>query len=72
LIEAVALDIDGRCIARSDAFLLVQGSRGAYAGAGSEDQSDPWIAKEVPVRGFTFDGETGRIREVEVSQPAVT
>jgi carbonic anhydrase len=35
-------------------------------------RAHPWIAKEVPGRGFIFDGETGRIREVEVSQPAVT
>jgi carbonic anhydrase len=34
-------------------------------------RAHPWIAKEVPVRGFIFDGETGRIREVDVSQPAV-
>jgi carbonic anhydrase len=34
-------------------------------------RAHPWIAKEVPVRGFIFDAETRRIREVEVSQPAV-
>jgi carbonic anhydrase len=28
-------------------------------------RSHPWIAKEVPVRGFIFDVETGLIREVE-------
>jgi carbonic anhydrase len=34
-------------------------------------RSHPWIAKEVPVRGFVFDMETGRIREVEqVAQDA--
>jgi carbonic anhydrase len=34
-------------------------------------RSDPWIAKEVPVRGFIFGGETGLIREVQpVSQHA--
>jgi carbonic anhydrase len=27
-------------------------------------RSHPWIAKEVPVRGFIFDVDTGRIREV--------
>jgi carbonic anhydrase len=27
-------------------------------------RSHPWIAKEVPVRGFIFDVETGRIKEV--------
>jgi carbonic anhydrase len=27
-------------------------------------RSHPWIAKEVPVRGFIFDVETGLIREV--------
>ena len=27
-------------------------------------RSHPWIAKEVPVRGFIFDVETGVIREV--------
>ena len=32
-------------------------------------RSHPWIAKEVPVRGFIFDVETGLIREVQrVSQ----
>ena len=25
----------------------------------------PWIAKDVPVRGFIFDVETGRLREVK-------
>jgi carbonic anhydrase len=34
-------------------------------------RSHPWIAKEVPVRGFVFDMETGLIREVrQVSQDA--
>jgi carbonic anhydrase len=28
-------------------------------------RSHPWIAKEVPVRGFVFDVATGLIREVE-------
>jgi len=28
-------------------------------------RSHPWIAKEVPVRGFIFDGETGLLREVQ-------
>jgi carbonic anhydrase len=27
-------------------------------------RSHPWIAKEVPVRGFIFDVETGHIKEV--------
>jgi carbonic anhydrase len=27
-------------------------------------RSHPWIAKEVPVRGFIFDVETGLIKEV--------
>jgi carbonic anhydrase len=27
-------------------------------------RSHPWIAKEVPVRGFIFDVDNGRIREV--------
>jgi carbonic anhydrase len=27
-------------------------------------RSHPWIAKDVPVRGFIFDVETGLIREV--------
>jgi carbonic anhydrase len=31
-------------------------------------RSHPWIAKEVPVRGFVFDVETGLIREVRVPQ----
>ncbi len=29
-------------------------------------RSHPWIAKEVPVRGFVFDVETGLIREVQL------
>jgi carbonic anhydrase len=29
-------------------------------------RSHPWIAKEVPVRGFVFDMETGLLREVQV------
>jgi carbonic anhydrase len=34
-------------------------------------RSHPWIAKEIPVRGFIFDVETGLIREVhQVSQDA--
>src|SRR5271170_6378250 len=34
-------------------------------------RSHPWIAKEVPVRGFIFDMETGLLREVEqVAQDA--
>jgi carbonic anhydrase len=28
-------------------------------------RSHPWIAKDVPVRGFVFDVETGRLREVK-------
>src|SRR5271165_617432 len=28
-------------------------------------RSHPWIAKEIPVRGFVFDMETGLIREIE-------
>jgi carbonic anhydrase len=28
-------------------------------------RSHPWIAKEVPVRGFIFDVETGLIREIQ-------
>ena len=27
-------------------------------------RSHPWIAKEVPVRGFVFDMETGLLSEV--------
>ena len=29
-------------------------------------RSHPWIAKDVPVRGFIFDVDTGRLREVIV------
>ncbi len=29
-------------------------------------RSHPWIAKGVPVRGFIFDVETGRLREVKL------
>jgi carbonic anhydrase len=28
-------------------------------------RSHPWIAKDVPVRGFIFDVETGSLREVK-------
>jgi carbonic anhydrase len=33
-------------------------------------RSHPWIAKDVPVRGFIFDVDTGRLREVIVDGPA--
>ncbi len=29
-------------------------------------RSHPWIAKEIPVRGFIFDVDTGRLREIAV------
>jgi carbonic anhydrase len=29
-------------------------------------RSHPWIAKDVPVRGFIFDVDTGRLREVKL------
>ena len=32
-------------------------------------RSHPWIAKEVPVRGFIFDVDTGRLREVTIDGP---
>ena len=28
-------------------------------------RSHPWIAKDVPVRGFIFDVDTGLLREVQ-------
>jgi len=28
-------------------------------------RAHPWIAKDVPVRGFVFDVETGRLREIK-------
>jgi carbonic anhydrase len=28
-------------------------------------RSHPWIAKEIPVRGFVFDVETGLLSEIE-------
>jgi carbonic anhydrase len=28
-------------------------------------RSHPWIAKDVPVRGFIYDVDTGRLREVK-------
>lgn len=31
-------------------------------------RSHPWIAKEIPVRGFIFDVDTGLIREVQPSR----
>jgi len=33
-------------------------------------RAHPWIAKEVPVRGFIFDVETGLIREVALAKDA--
>jgi carbonic anhydrase len=30
-------------------------------------RSHPWIAKEVPVRGFVFDMETGLLREIQAA-----
>ena len=34
-------------------------------------RSHPWIAKDIPVRGFVFDVETGLLREVQqISQQA--
>lgn len=30
-------------------------------------RAHPWIAKDIPVRGFIYDVETGRLREVAVS-----
>ena len=33
-------------------------------------RSHPWIAKEIPVRGFVFDVNTGRLREVMVHSEA--
>jgi carbonic anhydrase len=29
-------------------------------------RSHPWIAKEIPVRGFVFDMETGLLKEVKI------
>ena len=29
-------------------------------------RSHPWIAREVPVRGYVFDVDTGRLREVTI------
>ena len=34
-------------------------------------RSHPWIAKDVPVRGFVFDMETGLLREIEAG-PSTT
>ena len=31
-------------------------------------RAHPWIAKDVPVRGFIFDVDTGRLREVTVEK----
>jgi len=31
-------------------------------------RSHPWIAKDVPVRGFIFDVDTGRLQEVIVAE----
>ena len=32
-------------------------------------RSHPWIARDIPVRGFVFDMETGLLREVESIEP---
>jgi carbonic anhydrase len=29
-------------------------------------RSHPWIAKDIPVRGFIFNVDTGRLREVQL------
>jgi carbonic anhydrase len=31
-------------------------------------RSHPWIAKEIPVRGFVFDMETGLLSEVDAAR----
>jgi carbonic anhydrase len=33
-------------------------------------QSHPWIPESVSVRGFIYDVDTGRLREVSVPSPA--
>ena len=35
-------------------------------------RSHAWIAKEVPVRGFVFDMETGLLTEVDPTPPRTT
>ena len=35
-------------------------------------RSHPWISKDVPVRGFVFDVNTGRLREVMVHAEAAS
>jgi carbonic anhydrase len=35
-------------------------------------RSHPWIAKEVPVRGFVFDMETGLLSEVDAASKQTT
>ena len=35
-------------------------------------RSHPWIAKDVPVRGFIFDVDTGRLREVTAGSATST
>jgi carbonic anhydrase len=35
-------------------------------------RSHPWISEEVPVRGFVYDVETGRLSEVYPDQESVT
>lgn len=32
----------------------------------SKVRPHPWISKDVPVRGFIFDAETGLLREVHL------
>jgi carbonic anhydrase len=35
-------------------------------------RSHPWIAKEIPVRGFVFDMETGVLTEVDAVRHRAT
>ncbi len=35
-------------------------------------RSHPWISQEVPVRGFVFDVDTGRLSEVFADVESVT
>ena len=35
-------------------------------------RSHPWIAQDVPVRGFIYDVDTGRLREVFAGRESVT
>ena len=51
---------------QSDAFPLYKDTAEHTQEQIKKVRAHPWIAKEVPVRGFVFDVDTGRLREVTI------